>query len=609
MCGIAGYIRRDSAPADNATITRMTSAVSHRGPDADGIYLSGVVAFGHRRLSILDLSESGRQPMESRSGDLAITYNGEVYNYIELRDELSSFGFEFQTATDTEVILAAYEKWGTGCVERFNGMWSFAILDKRNNLVFCSRDRFGVKPFYYIDRPDVFAFGSEIRQLLGFMHEVRANRDTLQTFLVTGLADAGDDCFFEGVRRLSGGHSLTYDLATHRVEVKKYYELRHDKSVAALSESEALDRFSKLLNSAVELRLRSDVKVGTCLSGGLDSSTVADAGSRIYRLESDSKFSAITAVSEDPSNDESNFAQQVVDCADLQWFPVKPDYSDFRSALSAVVRAQEEPFGSPSIVMQYFVMKTARDNGITVLLDGQGGDETLLGYEKYYVAHIASVARKAGPLAALSELKRVSANNSKMNALNIGKYLIAGSFAGLRYNYYKRVHNYIRTHQGIPVKLRELAAASWDDFRLQRLDITSTNLPILLRYEDKNSMAHGIEARLPFLDYRLVEFCLSLPVDFKIRDGWTKWILRKFISGKLPDAITWRKYKFGFEAPDNIWLRAHHDEMKAVVGRSSLIASIADMKKLAARYDRLDNRSRWRLYSVALWEQQFSVSA
>lgn len=609
MCGIAGLVRRDGGPCEEEIIVRMTDMVKHRGPDGGSYMVEGSLALGHRRLSILDLSDMGRQPMSYSSGLLTVTYNGEIYNYLELRTELQALGHVFGSDTDTEVLLAAYSEWGYECVRRFNGMWSFALFDRARNILFCSRDRFGVKPFYYIDRPDIFAFGSEIRQLLPFLDKVRADIGVLQTYLVTDAAELSAQTFFKDVQKLLGGHNLTYDFSSGRISIERFYEIVKRPDVSNLSEAEAIEAFGALLQDAVRLRMRSDVRVGTCLSGGLDSSSVATIASELYRAKSSNTFSAITAVSEQASNNEASYAEQVVNASELDWHQTRPSYQDFADSLPQVVQTQEEPFGGPSITMQHFVMKAARANGIVVLLDGQGGDETLLGYEKYYAAYILATFRQEGPLAAVGAIRAVSANNSKMGPFNIAKYLIGGLVAPARHMFYRHRHSYIRNHGSVPAHIKAFARAGADDFALQELEIRSTNLPVLLRYEDKNSMAHGVETRLPFLDYRLLETSLSLPGALKIRDGWTKWILRRTMDKRMPDAIVWRKNKFGFEAPEDMWLTAHAKEMKSSVLKSDLLSELVDMKKLATAYDNLDKRSRWRLYNTALWEKAFSVAS
>lgn len=605
MCGIAGIIEKQATMVSASQLRAMANAIAHRGPDGEGVAVFGPVGFGHRRLAILDLSPLGAQPMAYGDSGLTIIHNGEVYNYKEIREELVALGYGFTSETDTEVILAAYAAWGGDCVTRFNGMWAFAIHDAKRNQVFCSRDRFGVKPFYYHENAERLVFGSEIRQLLPFLSAVRANRRVVENFLVTTGNDLGVETFFEGVVRLPAGHSMVYDLTTHQHRIFAYYMLQRPTAPCPLSREEAEAELYRLLEDAVKLRLRSDVKVGTCLSGGLDSSTVATIASS---LSKDGAFAAITAVSEQESNNEAVFAQQVVQHSALDWYQTKPRYEDFVKSLPEVVRTQEEPFGSASIVMQYWVMKTARANKIPVLLDGQGGDELLLGYERYYATSILAMLRNKGFAQTLYEFRQIRRNNAKMHVLNIVKYLLGAASSHVRYGYYAYCHRYLKKLSGRPAHLKALSRAVTDVWALQSLDVTTTNLPILLRFEDKNSMAHAIETRLPFLDYRVVEFALSLPVDYKIHDGWSKWLLRAAMQHKMPDTIVWRKNKFGFEAPEDIWLKRHAGSMQQAVLASPLLQELSHREKLARIYPTLDARSKFRLYSVALWEAEFGVA-
>ncbi len=607
MCGIAGVVTRPDSPPSREALAAMISAIRHRGPDGDGVHVDGCVGLAHRRLAIIDLTPDGAQPMHWGGGRYTLTFNGEIYNYIEIRDELKALGVSFHTHSDSEVILAAYAQWGESCVRRFNGMWAFVIHDRVRNVLFGSRDRFGVKPFYYIEQPERFAFASEIRQLLPLLPAVRVNAPRLTEFLLTSFSDHTDETYFRDVRKLPASHNFILDLGTRRLSLSRYYEISLDASLRDASPIESVRAYGDIFRDAVRLRLRSDVKVGTCLSGGLDSSSVAAVAAALHARETRDPFAAITAVSEQASNDESGFARQVVDHCGLNWLPVKPTYEDFVSTLPAVVATQEEPYAGPSINMQYFVMRQARAHGVTVLLDGQGGDETLLGYEKYYAAYYAAIFRRHGLLATLSGLRRAGRNNAKMNLRNSLMYLVGGLSSPARYWFYRWRHHYLRDPGPLPWFLSAFAREALNEHGLQKLEIESTNLPILLRYEDKNSMAHSIETRLPFLDYRALETALSIPTEHKIRDGWTKWILREAMRDELPESIVWRRNKFGFEAPEQIWLRQHLPEMQRVVAASPLLAVLTDRDKLLASYPRLDLRSRWRLYSVALWEHSFGV--
>ena len=280
-----------------------------------------------------------------------IVHNGEIYNYLELRAELIENGYRFDTGTDTEVILAAYDRWGEECVQRFNGMWSFALFDPDREFVFCSRDRFGIKPFYYIDDAHVFAFGSEIRQVLPFLDAPRANRRVLLDFVCFGIDGHGTETFFSGVHRLAPGHNLMYRVDTGEYETRRYYRVPRMAGFREVSESDAVGAFRDLFVDSVRLRLRSDVPVGTCLSGGLDSSSIAAVAASLGRERGTDRFSAITAGSESPENDETGYARAVADRADLEWHRIMPRFDDFSATLREVVRALEEPFLSASMCM------------------------------------------------------------------------------------------------------------------------------------------------------------------------------------------------------------------------------------------------------------------
>jgi asparagine synthase (glutamine-hydrolysing) len=603
VCGIFGLINK-TGPADADLVRRLTDMVAHRGPDGRGVRVSGNVGLGHRRLAIIDLSEDGAQPMRDTRHPIWITYNGEIYNYLELRAELETMGFVFKTSSDTEVLLAAYVCWGEKCLEHFNGMWSFAIHDERDNTLFCARDRFGVKPFYYIDTSTEFAFGSEIRQLLPFMKRVIAEDDLVNDFLVCGLTDHTDRTFFKDIKKLSPGHLLRANLSTGWIEVEQYYSLAPGAREA--DERTAPDLLRDLLEDATRLRLRSDVRVGTCLSGGLDSSSVATLAAKRHSLNSTEAFFAITAVSQQASNNEEQYAAEVVKDSGLNWLRTQPTYEDFAATAETLIDVQEEPFAGPSIMMQYEVMKTARSNGVIVLLDGQGGDETLLGYERYYAAWLLDHFRQGGIPGFLSAFLSATAANANVPARRLAMYFFGASFAPLRALAYRWRYSFLKQPY-LPESLRRFARHTRDARAMQVLEITETNLPMLLRFEDKNSMRFGIETRLPFLDYRLVEFALGLSTRVKLNSGWTKWPLRAAMQNVLPANICWRKDKIGFAAPDQLWLSQHTPTMREKVINSPLVARYVDMKMLKRRFERLDLGMRWRLYCVALWGERFQV--
>lgn len=608
MCGIAGYISTLMAEVPSELIQRMTDAVAHRGPDGSGVWQQAGVALGHRRLSILDLSELGRQPMVDAASGCVITYNGEIYNYLELRQELTGRGYQFRSNSDTEVILKAYDCWGQACVGRFNGMWAFAIYDPARQLVFCSRDRFGVKPFYYAEPAGGFAFSSEIRQLLPLLPRVEADAGVLFSFLVARVAEDLERSFYAGVRKLPGGHNLIFDLATRKFSIKRYYRLEARGDYAALDLGAAVETFQGLFRDAIRLRLRSDVRVGTCLSGGMDSSSIATLAAEAYGQQSSQAFSAITAISEDPATDESQFARRIVESSGLDWITVKPGYADFRETIDAVVRAQEEPFASTSVFMQYFVMREARRAGIPVLLDGQGGDETLLGYDRYFADHLLQSLKDGQAAQAFGVLAGLGRNGRKGAFGALLRNLLYFHAPGLRRLAMREQLSLFRPEfKPLICAVGGSAIPYGGLFGMQKQEIERTNLPALLRYEDKNSMAHSVETRLPFLDYRLVEFATSAATAVKIQDGWGKYLLRKSMETEMPDEIVWRKHKFGFEAPESRWMQQHAEIIRVAIISSDLLNQLCSKERLTKHFAKLNPGLLWRLFSVAMWEKEFGV--
>jgi len=609
MCGIAGYISTRGAEVPPGLVQRMTDAVMHRGPDGGGVWSQDGVAFGHRRLAILDLSELGHQPMEDTTNGCVITYNGEIYNYVELRQELVRRGYQFRSNSDTEVILKAYACWGQECVHKFNGMWAFAIFDPARQLIFCSRDRFGVKPFYYAQPAGGFAFGSEIRQLLPLLARVDADASVLISFLAARVAEDPERTFYAGVRKLPGAHNLIYDLVTQTFSIKRYYTLEAKADYAALDLGAALETFQSLFRDAIHLRLRSDVRVGTCLSGGMDSSSIATLAAEAYGHQSHQAFSAITAISEETATDESQFARRIVENSRLDWITVKPDYIAFRESIDAVVRAQEEPFSSASVSMQYFVMREARRANIPVLLDGQGGDETLLGYERYFADHLLQSLKDGQAFQALGVLAGLGRNGRKGAFGAMLRNLLYFHTPGLRRMAIGNQLSLFRPQFDSLIRAAVKPPNGYDGlFGMQKQEIERTNLPALLRYEDKNSMAHSIETRLPFLDYRLVEFAASASTAVKLHDGWGKYLLRKSMDGRMPSDIVWRKHKFGFEAPEAKWMLLHAAEIQSAIQSSPLLLEIIRGDSIdSSRIQSLNQGILWRLYSVALWAKIFEV--
>ncbi len=606
MCGIRGIINKNNK-VELDEIKNINDLIKHRGPDDEGFYFGDNFAFGHRRLSILDLSRDGHQPMNFNN-KYTITYNGEIYNYLEIKEELIVEGYKFNSSTDTEVILASYDKWGEKCVSKFNGMWAFAIYDKERNIIFCSRDRFGIKPFYYTEIENKFIFGSEIKQLLEYHKNRYVNKEVLMDYLVIGFEECSDETFFKDIYKLRGGYNLIYDLKDFSYRKNKYYTILVDSKLNSLNEEQTIESYKKELERSINIRLRSDVKVGTCLSGGLDSSSIASIAGELYSKASKEPFSAINAKSMEKSFDESEFAKKVANDANLNLNIIEPNTDDFIKNIDNVIRTQEEPFGSPSIFMQYFVMKKAKEIGCTVMLDGQGGDETLLGYDKYYPAAYLAYFKENGLFKTLKEIKNSNKNNSKMSLKWIIIYTVGFLFAYLRKKKCIRDAGFIKKkHLHEFQLLNELSQSYLDINKLQILEIEKTNLPILLRYEDKNSMKHSIETRLPFIDFKTLETGLGINIKYKIKDGWTKYILRKIMEGNLSKKILWRKNKFGFPAPTKTWIQAHKNEMIKTINESNILNEFCDMKLLNKKFIESKSRLQWGLFNIAKWEKIYNV--
>ena len=600
MCGIAGIIDKNGKSITLNEIKEMTDAIIHRGPDGEGFFIEKNFAFGHRRLSIIDLSEKASQPMHYLQ-KYTIVFNGEIYNYIELRDQLIKQNYTFSSESDTEVILAAYAYWGESCVEQFNGMWAFALYDKTKQQIFCSRDRFGIKPFYFCEVGERLCFGSEIKQLLPFLPENIVNKQILLDYLFIGVEEYNYQTFFKDIQKLPQGHNLIYELKSGSYEIKPYYEINIDEKIGKLSFNEAKDRFKGLFEDSINLRLRSDVKVGSCLSGGLDSSSIAVTAAQKYNTEStDDKFGAVHARSIEKNTDESDLAQIVAETANLDLHFTSPDQKDFEKILEDVIKIQEEPFGSPSIMMQYFVFQKAKDEGLVVMLDGQGGDELLLGYDRYFVAWLHSIKG----ISRLFNFRKI-VSNSKLSSLQLLKYYLYFSNSKVRKAKIRRKFSFIKEEYLTQLNtglLQKLSHGFHSLAGLQKDEVLKYQLPHLLKYEDKNSMAHSIESRLPFLDYRLLEFALSLPPDYKIKKGWSKYILRKSMDNQLDKEVLWRKNKFGFEAPMKIWM-SDHEKIKEIINGSVILNRI--MQSIPNNFYNLT--IIWRLYNIALWEKAFNI--
>jgi len=557
--------------------------LEHRGPDDAGYltFTRGRVDCGrqwrptdprpeavllHRRLSILDLSDTGWQPMSSHDGRFWIVFNGEIYNFVELRDELTGLGHEFRSTSDTEVLLAAYAEWGSGCLNRLVGMFALVILDTRRRTVFMARDFFGIKPFYYTVQDGSFAFASEVKALLEFAGQrPTANPERLYLYLRYGMCDHGSDTLLAQVRQLPAGHFLELSLDgaeawAGELQPRCYWRPETGQELD-ISFEEAAARVRDLFLNNVRLHLRSDVPVGTALSGGVDSSSIVMA---MRHLHPNLEIHAFSYIAEDQGISEERWIDLVSREAGLHLHKVSPHAEDLLADLDPLSCAQDEPFGSTSLYAQYSVFRAAHEAGIKVMLDGQGADEILGGYRYYMGARLASLIRAgdwSGAARFISGCSQWPGVSKHWLVFRSADYLLPDSVQGplrkligkdlspswLRESWFhnRGVEPRSLNYSSNPAVLRDAL----------RRTLVETSLPHLLRYEDRNSMAFSVESRVPFLTPELVNFLFSIPERFLIaEDGTSKAVFRQAMRGIVPDAILDRRDKVGFATPEKRWL-------------------------------------------------------
>lgn len=494
------------------------------------------VYLGHRRLSILDLSSAGQQPMTDGRGRW-ITFNGEIFNFIELREELKALGCTFRTETDTEVILHLYDKFGESGFQRMNGMWALAIADLPARRVVLSRDRFSIKPLYLLRNEQAVYFASEIKQLLPLLPQKKANLSVLYAFLSQGLLDHSLETFFCGITRVPPKTNIVIQLPQGTWLESKYWEFA---SVPAQSPLATQEEFRDLLIDSVRLRLRSDVKVGLLLSGGLDSSSLAVATKCAGTMELES----YSVVSDESEFSEEPFIDSVNHSLGLKSIKFRFRLSHIEEMLEKSLDHSGEPFGGLSVVAQYGMFQTIRENSdAKVLLSGQGGDEVLLGYMKFFFLHVQELLRKGRYYAAALQLLSSAIRRTAVRQFRLSEAKRYLPYAQRRNQRILRgSYKPVPVWAGNGVRSRQIA-----DFDLY-------SVPALAHYEDRNSMAQSMEVRHPFLDHRLVELSLRFPPDCQFKGGWTKSVLRDSFP-ELPDAVRWRRDKQGFTTPEELWLR------------------------------------------------------
>ena len=550
----------------------MTDALSHRGPEGEGYWqnASGHVLFGHRRLSILDLTEAAAQPFHYLDR-YTIVHNGEIYNYVELREQLEKKGYRFRTQTDTEVLVAAYDHWKEDCMQQFDGMFAFGIWDEKENTFFAARDRFGEKPFHYIhdDKLQTFLFASEIKALWAIGLGTSLNKKMLFNFLTIGYTDnpnQPDETFYDDVKKLPAASFIKVRVQPAlTIDIEKYWDIEVDYQYESGSDDEAVEKFSELFRTSISRRLRSDVPLGTSLSGGLDSSSIVAGICDLQNLQATGMrhhgLKTFSAIFPGFEKNEEKYIDEVVSHFSLQSFKTTIADNEIPTLFEKIIKQQDEPFGSASTLPQSMVFQLAKQHNVKVLLDGQGADEILAGYHKYYKWYWQELFLKR-KLMSSEEIKqaRQLGVTEKFGVKNIIASLFP-DFASVVLEKQYLLHALRQedlTKEFVRWQSKEAYYATPAMFSLNGVLYFNTcvhGLEELLRFADRNSMAHGREVRLPFLNHDLVEFLFSLPPHFKIRQGRTKWLLRKSIDKVLPASIAWRQDKIGLEPPQLSWMQ------------------------------------------------------
>ncbi len=624
MCGLSAYFASTPDPALAGWIDRSIDLAVHRGPDGRGrIVASGDRVeesidgpldwgLGHARLAILGLGDQGDQPMPSLDGSCWLVFNGEIYNYVELREQLRGLGHEIFGDTDTEVVLAAWTEWGPACVERFNGMFAMVLVDTRNRRVFAARDRLGIKPLYIWRGSRGSALVSEPKQLRAFPgFTARANHQLVQDFLIDGVVGHEPEaCMFEGVHPLPPGHRLEWSLGEQPDPGEAQRWWTPDIRPEAMSWDDAVDRVRSQLIRSVELRMRSDVPVGSCLSGGVDSSSIVSIVTRLLG----GSIRTFSSCSDDPAFDERKWIDIVNEATGSTPTKVFPEESEAIELLDTIAWHQDEPFTSMSLYAQWCVMRAARKAGVPVLLDGQGGDETFCGYRKSIYFHLRNLLTSGRLIDGVRHASAMAMHGDRrLFDLRSGMRYLPGPLR-------RRVRPIILLRE----PMRPFARHAWSsrmsgvrDLQSHRIaDLSAWSLPSLLRYEDRTSMAHAVEARVPFVDHELIELGLRIPPEHLFRGGRGKAALIESMVGILPDPIRTRRTKMGFESPQSIWMRgALGADVTRRIRSSDAVADWIDVDALLddgrtgeRDWNRMQS-TRFRVASLATWIDRFDVAS
>jgi len=605
MCGIAGIINFDNTPVDDESVLSMMDKMKHRGPDDDGIFIHNNVGLGFVRLSILDLSSAGHQPMFSHDGRFVIIYNGEVYNYIEIREELKS-KYHFTTGTDTEVVLNAYRELGSKCLDKFNGMFAFVIYDIKTKQIFGARDRYGIKPFYYYQDNERFIFASEIKSILPLIHR-EANNQLIYHYLLFNKTDHTENTFFNGVKKLQHGCSFT--LSPN--EVIKFYQWYNLKEKIGQNKILTPEEYRHLFKESLRLRLRADVPVGVSLSGGIDSSAITASLIKDFHLKELNTFSAVYG--KDEPSDESGFINEFQGIVKNMHYTY-PDANIFFNDFESFIDTHNEPVPDIGPYAQYKVMQLASEH-VTVTLDGQGADEQLAGYHYFFGSYYLELLKGLKWIRFISENIYYWQKHRSLDAIKFSGYYALPSYVQVRANskiFPSVARDFIKKQKGDMAINRMLyQPKNLNDLLYRHFEY---KLEHLLRWEDLNAMHFSIESRVPFLDYRLVEATLSAPSHQKINKGETKHILRESIKDILPQKITARKDKKGFSNPIDKWFRTqqfHNYIFELIYSESFKSRGYFDSNLAVKQYKRHlqgemnASKEIWKWINLEVWFRKF----
>jgi asparagine synthase (glutamine-hydrolysing) len=547
--------------ADKAVVERMTASMWHRGPDGGGIYIAGPVGLGFRRLSILDLSHAADQPMASEDGQLILVFNGEIYNYVELRRELETLGHQFKSTGDTEVLLHSYREWGRECLEKFNGMWAFVIYDLRRGLLFGSRDRFGVKPLYFYRGKNCVLFASEIKAFLNSgICRTGPNWKVISAYLLWHRLDESTESFYEGIEQIYPGTAFEIDLKGE-LKTWHYWSL---PEVSAEEVENPARQFADLFEDSVRLRMRSDVPVGVCLSGGLDSTAIICAMARHWKEGPEQPLHAFAYYAAE--FDESSYIADTIKMTQAHLNRLDVDPLQAWSTLDKVLSFHDEPVHAMSAVIGFELMALAASNGVRVVLNGQGADEVIGGYSSYFRDYWYTLLNNGNLRDAWNEIGKFASVHGGSQVklfLSVVRHLVKVTLRQAdTYQRFARWKNHrdARRHPWFTMELSEQVNIDgrqnndWTLDAILRQSVERGPLPLYLRLEDRNSMAHSVESRLPFLDYRLVSLVFKSATQWKMRGPWNKYLLREAMRQRIPESVRTRVDKWGFPVPQGKWI-------------------------------------------------------